>query len=80
MLTGSGGWPLTVLLTADQKPFFAGTYFPKYTTFQMIGLMDLLYTVAEKWKNNRQELLTSGDKIAATLQSHYEKTFSTNHF
>lgn len=78
MLTGSGGWPLTVLLTPDQKPFYAGTYFPKHTSFQMTGLMDLLYAVAEKWQSSREELLTSSEKITAALQSHYEKTSSTD--
>ena len=78
MLTGSGGWPLTVLLTPDQKPFYAGTYFPKHATFQMTGLMDLLFAVAEKWQNSRQELLTSSEKITAALKSHYEKTSSTD--
>ena len=41
-LTGHGGWPLTIFMTPDQKPFFAGTYFPKRGRQGMIGLMDLL--------------------------------------
>ena len=41
-LTGNGGWPLSVFLTPDKKPFFAGTYFPKYSKNKHIGFMDLL--------------------------------------
>ena len=41
-LTGSGGWPLTVIMTPEQKPFFAGTYFPKKAKFGQTGLTDIL--------------------------------------
>lgn len=37
-MTGNGGWPLTIIMTPDQKPFFAGTYFPKKSSFGRIGL------------------------------------------
>ena len=42
MMTGHGGWPLTVFLTPDKKPFYAGTYFPKESSYTRIGLKDLL--------------------------------------
>ena len=57
-LTGSGGWPMTIVMTPEQKPFFAGTYFPKH------GLMELLELIAQKWAQDRQELVDSGEKIA----------------
>lgn len=44
-LTGHGGWPLTVIMTPDQKPFFAGTYFPKKAKYNMPGLMDILNSI-----------------------------------
>lgn len=65
--TGSGGWPTTIFLTPWQKPFFAGTYFPKNARYGQIGLIDLLLTVKEKWKNDRVELLSSADEIIAFL-------------
>lgn len=66
-LTGSGGWPLTILMTPDQRPFYAGTYFPKYSRYSMPGLMDLLASAAQQWKENRNELFNSGERIAQAL-------------
>jgi len=67
LLTGSGGWPLTVIMTPDKKPFFAGTYFPKDSRFGLIGLPDLIRRIAEAWKNRRPELLSSAGKILTAL-------------
>lgn len=47
--TGSGGWPTSIFMTADQKPFFAGTYFPKTSRGGMIGFRELLLAIHEKW-------------------------------
>ena len=69
MLTGSGGWPLTILMTPEQKPFYAGTYFPKWSRYGMPGLMELLTRVETLWKNDRGKLLETGEKIAEFLQS-----------
>ena len=66
-MTGSGGWPLTIFMTPEQKPFFAGTYFPKYGGYGRFGLMDLLDRVAYLWKNNREELLLAGNQITAAI-------------
>ena len=66
-MTGSGGWPLTIFMTPDQKPFFAGTYFPKYGGYGRFGLMDLLDRVAYLWKNNREELLKAGNQITVAI-------------
>lgn len=68
-LTGSGGWPLTIVMTPDQKPFYAGTYLPKSSRYSMPGLIDLLEGVAEKWRSNRESLLRSGNKIARAFSS-----------
>lgn len=67
VLTGSGGWPLTVFMTPEQKPFFAGTYFPKHGGYGQFGLMELLERVAELWKMNRAELLRAGNQIAEAV-------------
>jgi uncharacterized protein YyaL (SSP411 family) len=64
LVTGGGGWPLTIFLTPDKKPFFAGTYFPKKSRFGIPGLMDILVRVAEAWRSKSQELLASAEKIS----------------
>lgn len=64
-LTGSGGWPLTIIMDHTGKPFFAGTYFPKKQRFGMNGLIEILHAVIEKWNNARGELLESANAIAA---------------
>ena len=66
-MTGSGGWPLTIFMTPEQKPFFAGTYFPKNGGYGRFCLMDLLERVADLWKNNREELLRAGNQITAAI-------------
>ncbi len=61
--TGSGGWPTSIFMTADQKPFFAGTYFPKTSRGGMIGFKELLIAINDAWKNDRASLLEQSDKI-----------------
>ncbi|SDF78200.1 thioredoxin domain-containing protein [Sporolituus thermophilus] len=68
-MTGSGGWPLTVLLTSDKKPFFAGTYFPKESKWGRPGLMDVLRSVHKEWQNNRELVVWQGNKIAESLKA-----------
>ncbi len=68
IITNSGGWPLTVLLTPDLKPFFAGTYYSKETIDGRIGLKDLILNVRELWQNQEDELLKSADEITSALK------------
>lgn len=68
MMTGGGGWPLNVVMTADRKPFFAGTYFPRETLGGRIGMQDLSKRIRELWTNNRQEILQSAGKILNALR------------
>lgn len=63
-LTGSGGWPLTVILTPDQKPLFAGTYFPKRQKHGRPGLIEILSALAAEWRTNPQKLKDSAGRIA----------------
>ena len=65
---GSGGWPLTAILTPAQEPFFVGTYFPKENRDGRMGLKVLLAAVAEKWKNEREELLHTASEMTAYLR------------
>ena len=66
-MTGSGGWPLTILMTPEQKPFWAGTYLPKYSRYGQPGLIDLLKRVSLLWRTEREQLLQAGDEIAAYI-------------
>jgi len=63
-MTGQGGWPLTIVMTPEKKPFFAGTYFPKRSRFGRNGLMEILGQIAEKWKENRQLVIDAGETVA----------------
>lgn len=67
--TGSGGWPMSILMTWDKKPFFAGTYFPPKSHYGMPGFPDLLTAIANQWNDNRRELLQSAEQIIAHLKS-----------
>lgn len=67
--TGSGGWPMSIFMTWDKKPFFAGTYFPPKSYYGMPGFSDLLNAIASQWNNNRRELLQSAEQIIAHLKS-----------
>lgn len=69
MMTGSGGWPLTIIMTPDKKPFFAGTYFPKQTRFGRIGLIELINRIKNLWDNQRSELLNSANQITLNLKN-----------
>jgi uncharacterized protein YyaL (SSP411 family) len=67
MLTGSGGWPLSIIMTPDRVPFFAGTYIPKNTRFGRVGLMELIPRIKDIWKNRKNEVLESARKIQEAL-------------
>lgn len=70
-LTGHGGWPLTIVMTPDQKPFYAGTYFPKNSRYNLPGLMDVLKTVVVQWKDNRKNILSASSNIESHLNDYY---------
>jgi hypothetical protein len=71
-LTGSGGWPMSVWLTPDGKPFYGGTYFPPAPRYNMPSFREVLQAVAGAWQSRRAEILQSGDNIAAYLQQAME--------
>ena len=68
MMTGSGGWPLTIVMTPDKKPFFAATYLPKQSRHGRMGMLELTSKIAELWKNEHKDILDSADKITKALQ------------
>lgn len=65
VLTGSGGWPTSIFMTPEQKPFYAGTYFPKTSRYGQMGFKQLLLAIHENWKTRRKALLESADQIIA---------------
>lgn len=67
MMTGSGGWPLTLILTPEKKPLFAATYLPKNPRPGMIGLIQLLDKITELWQRDRQKLLQTGRQVDDAL-------------
>ncbi|RMG53557.1 MAG: thioredoxin domain-containing protein [Acidobacteria bacterium] len=67
MLTGSGGWPMTVFLTPDGEPFFAGTYFPPEDRYGMPGFRRVLLKVAELYRTRRDDLMASAREIVREL-------------
>jgi len=68
-MTGSGGWPMTVIMTPDQEPFFAGTYFPKTSRFGRPGMMELVPQIAAAWRNDRKNVLASASDVSNWMQN-----------
>jgi len=68
MLTGGGGWPLTIVMTPDKEPFFAGTYFPKNGRFGRPGMMQILPRIGDAWTARRDDILSSASEITAALR------------
>lgn len=69
-ITGSGGWPLTVIMTPDKKPFFTGTYFPKYAKYGHPGIIELLKEIHAAWINNRDKLIRSSENIINSIKKY----------
>ena len=73
-MTGSGGWPLSLFLTPEGKPFFAGTYFPKTACFGMPAFRDLLIAVESAWKKDRGSMEATAETITNRLNSIKKRT------
>ncbi len=67
-LTGSGGWPLTIVMTPEQKPFFAGTYFPKKRRYQTMGLIEILTELTKQWDLQREKVEETAQRIVSLLR------------
>ena len=70
-LTGQGGWPLTVIMTPDRKPFFAGTYFPKTAKWGRPGLMEILEQISRKWETEREAVAEAGEKVTGAVLTQF---------
>ena len=77
MMRGQGGWPLTVLLTPDRKPFYAATYLPKTGRFQQMGLMDLIPRIQKMWDSEREQLLEDADEVTDLLRRSVDEESGT---
>ncbi|RPI53936.1 MAG: thioredoxin domain-containing protein, partial [Deltaproteobacteria bacterium] len=67
-LTGRGGWPLSIFMTPEGKPFFAGTYFPKSSRIGIPGFVDIIKQIAAMWQNDRARIVKSSEAITNDIQ------------
>ena len=72
MFTGSGGWPMTIIMTPDKKPFFAGTYIPRQSAFGRVGMLELIPGIKEVWINKRQDIEVSAETVSLELKRNFE--------
>src|SRR6266511_5162351 len=68
-MTGGGGWPMTVFMSADGLPFYGGTYFPPTPRYQMPAFTQVLLSVADAYKNRRSELLEAGKNLLEHMRA-----------
>ncbi|MFP4429411.1 MAG: thioredoxin domain-containing protein [Desulfovermiculus sp.] len=68
LISGRGGWPLTVVMTPDKRPFFAATYIPKQSRFGQPGLLDLLAEISRLWNHDRDKIFYSARQVTDNLQ------------
>ncbi len=73
-MSGQGGWPLTVVLTPEGKPFFGGTYFPKEERYGRPGFGHVLLTMAHAYHERKDEVLESADSVMSAIE--YNESFS----
>ena len=68
VLTGSGGWPLTVIMTPDKQPFFAATYLPKHTRQGLMGMMELIPLIDKLWQKKRDDVISEASQICRYIK------------
>jgi len=67
-MTGSGGWPMSIFMSADGHPFYGGTYFPRTARYGMPSFQQLLGAIAEAWEQRRDELLAGGQRVVEAIR------------
>ncbi|MFH1998738.1 MAG: thioredoxin domain-containing protein [Planctomycetota bacterium] len=70
MITGRGGWPLTIVMTPDKKPFFTATYIPKESRFGQMGMLELIPRIQEMWEKEPDKVNGSAERLLEALQAH----------
>ncbi|MCB0101209.1 MAG: thioredoxin domain-containing protein [Anaerolineales bacterium] len=82
-MTGSGGWPMSVFLTPELKPFYAGTYFPPVRRYNMPSFTEVLEGLANAWQNEQEEIKETSQKvhlhISASQETHAGETIIQEH-
>ena len=68
LMTGSGGWPLTIIMTPDKVPFFAATYIPKENRFGRVGMLDLIPRIKDIWVNKREDVSKTATSVTAAVE------------
>jgi len=76
-MTGAGGWPMSMFLTPDLKPFYGATYIPPKAKYGRAGFEDVITQIHEVWTNKKQEVIDSGDKIITRLQNLVDTKFNS---
>lgn len=78
MMTQRGGWPLTIIMTPDKKPFFAGTYIPKESRYNISGMMDLIPQIKKIWETDRSNIEEVIQKIESALANLFVNVSGAN--
>ena len=76
-MTGSGGWPLSIFMTADKKPFYAATYIPRSDSYGRKGLLSLLPQIHNLWMNDRDQLLNHSENVINHLKKQHNSQQQT---
>jgi uncharacterized protein YyaL (SSP411 family) len=79
-LTGHGGWPLSVFLTPEGKPFFGGTYYPLVSRHRLPGFLDVLQAIQEAWTKKREQIEDATTQIYNALQLQYQTRYQGRSF
>jgi hypothetical protein len=67
MISGATGWPLTIIMTPDKKPFFTATYIPKTSRFGRIGMLDLIPRIKKQWRDHPSQIIEYSNQITQVL-------------
>src|SRR5512143_549912 len=73
-MTGSGGWPMSVFLTPELKPFYAGTYFPPVQRHNLPAFRDLIAGIAHSWQEEKDEVT----RVSGQISDHLQKALSND--
>ena len=76
-MTGAGGWPMSMFLTPELKPFYGATYIPPKAKYGRSGFEDVINQINEIWKTRESEILDSGDKIVSRIKDLIESRLNT---
>jgi uncharacterized protein YyaL (SSP411 family) len=79
-INGTGGWPLSIFCTPDKKPFFAGTYFPKKRTVNMVSFTDVIEAIHDVWQNDRTTVIEQANRLTEAINERisFENTLKIN--